>query len=84
MNTMMLSFIAALLLCSCERPANGPDTGSGTVTVDRESIEAPHTATTVTLNVSSDCDWGGYRGVDESCLPQTFEIDYVRVFQKAR
>lgn len=24
------------------------------------------------------------RGVDESCLPQTFEIDYVRVFQKAR
>ena len=30
------------------------------------------------------CGRGGYKGVDESCLPQTFEIDYVRVFQKAR
>lgn len=27
-------------------------------------------------------DWGGYKGIDESCLPQTYEIDYVRVFQK--
>ncbi len=27
-------------------------------------------------------DWGGMYGVDESCLPATYEIDYVRVFQK--
>ena len=56
----MLSFIAAasLLLCSCERPANAPDTGSGTISFDRETIEVSSAATTQTLNVSSDCDWG--------------------------
>ena len=27
-------------------------------------------------------NWGGAMGVDESCLPATYEIDYVRVFQK--
>lgn len=26
--------------------------------------------------------WGGLQGVDESCLPATMEVDYVRVFQK--
>lgn len=26
--------------------------------------------------------WGGYLGVDDSALPTTYEIDYVRVFQK--
>lgn len=59
MDNMMLSlFIASsLLFCSCASPAN-PGGAAGSVTVDRESIEAPHTATTVTLNVSSDCDWG--------------------------
>ena len=57
---MMLSFIAAasLLLCSCERPADAPDTGSGTISFDRETIEVSSAATTLTLNVSSDCDWG--------------------------
>lgn len=57
---MMLSFIAAasLLLCSCERPADAPDTGSGTISFDRETIEVSSSATTQTLNVSSDCDWG--------------------------
>jgi len=27
-------------------------------------------------------DWGGYAGVDESALPLTMEVDYVRVWQK--
>jgi beta-glucanase (GH16 family) len=33
------------------------------------------------LNLAWGGDWGGMYGVDESCLPATFEIDYVRVFQ---
>lgn len=34
------------------------------------------------LNLAWGGDWGGAEGVDESCLPATFEVDYVRVFQK--
>ena len=34
------------------------------------------------LNLAWGGDWGGAQGVDESCLPTTYEIDYVRVFQK--
>ena len=34
------------------------------------------------LNVAWGGDWGGYRGVDESALPLTMEVDYVRVWQK--
>lgn len=33
------------------------------------------------LNLAWGGDWGGAMGVDESCLPATMEIDYVRVFQ---
>lgn len=36
----------------------------------------------VTLNLAWGGDWGGYKGVDESALPATFQIDYVRVYQK--
>ena len=43
-----------------------------------------HKAFGLKLNLAWGGDWGGYKGVDESCLPQTFEIDYVRVFQKNR
>ena len=34
------------------------------------------------LNLAWGGNWGGMMGVDESCLPATYEIDYVRVFQK--
>ena len=34
------------------------------------------------LNVAWGGDWGGYAGIDESALPLTMEIDYVRVWQK--
>lgn len=34
------------------------------------------------LNLAWGGNWGGAQGVDETCLPATFEIDYVRVFQK--
>lgn len=34
------------------------------------------------LNLAWGGAWGGQQGVDESCLPATMEIDYVRVFQK--
>lgn len=36
----------------------------------------------ITLNLAWGGDWGGMRGVDESALPCTLEVDYVRVFQK--
>lgn len=36
----------------------------------------------VILNLAWGGDWGGYRGIDESALPTTMEVDYVRVFQK--
>lgn len=34
------------------------------------------------LNLAWGGSWGGMQGVDESALPVTMEIDYVRVFQK--
>lgn len=36
----------------------------------------------IKLNLAWGGDWGGAQGVDESKLPATYEIDYVRVFQK--
>jgi len=36
----------------------------------------------ITLNLAWGGDWGGYKGVDESVLPITMEVDYVRVYQK--
>ena len=36
----------------------------------------------VIFNLAWGGDWGGMRGVDESALPITMEVDYVRVFQK--
>lgn len=35
----------------------------------------------IIFNLAWGGDWGGYKGVDESKLPATMEIDYVRVFQ---
>lgn len=34
------------------------------------------------LNLAWGGNWGGAQGVDESVLPATYQIDYVRVFQK--
>lgn len=34
------------------------------------------------LNLAWGGSWGGQQGIDESCLPATMEVDYVRVFQK--
>ncbi|MDH6306354.1 beta-glucanase (GH16 family) [Parabacteroides sp. PF5-5] len=34
------------------------------------------------LNLAWGGNWGGAEGVDESALPATYEIDYVRVYQK--
>ena len=36
----------------------------------------------VILNLAWGGDWGGYKGVDDSALPVTMKIDYIRVFQK--
>lgn len=36
----------------------------------------------VILNLAWGGDWGGMSGVDESALPVTMKIDYVRVFQQ--
>lgn len=34
------------------------------------------------LNLAWGGDWGGWNGVDESALPVTMKVDYVRIFQK--
>lgn len=34
------------------------------------------------LNLAWGGDWGGMNGVDESALPVTLKVDYIRVFQK--
>lgn len=34
------------------------------------------------LNLAWGGDWGGYKGVDESALPATMVVDYVRIWQK--
>ena len=34
------------------------------------------------LNLAWGGDWGGMNGVDESALPVTMSVDYIRVFQK--
>lgn len=34
------------------------------------------------LNLAWGGDWGGMNGVDESVLPVTLKVDYIRVFQK--
>ncbi len=34
------------------------------------------------LNLAWGGDWGGAQGLDETALPATYEIDYVRVYQK--
>lgn len=34
------------------------------------------------LNLAWGGDWGGYNGVDESALPVSMKVDYVRIFQK--
>lgn len=36
------------------------------------------------LNLAWGGNWGGAEGVDESCLPATYEIDYVRVYQRKK
>jgi beta-glucanase (GH16 family) len=33
------------------------------------------------LNLAVGGDWGGAQGVDLRAFPQSFEVDYVRVFQ---
>ena len=35
----------------------------------------------IILNLAWGGDWGGYQGIDESALPTTMQVDYVRVFQ---
>jgi beta-glucanase (GH16 family) len=35
------------------------------------------------LNLAWGGDWGGAQGVNQSALPLTYEVDYVRVFQKS-
>ena len=53
---------------------NNPGTGSGDWPYDA--------AFYVILNMAWGGNWGGAQGVDEGSLPTTYEIDYVRVFQK--
>ncbi len=35
----------------------------------------------ILVNLAFGGDWGGARGIDESCLPARYEIDYIRVWQ---
>lgn len=36
------------------------------------------------LNLAIGGTWGGAMGIDDSCFPQRYEIDYVRVYQQDR
>lgn len=36
----------------------------------------------IKLNLAWGGNWGGLQGVDETVLPATYKIDYVRVYQK--
>lgn len=36
------------------------------------------------LNLAIGGSWGGYEGIDDSIFPVTYEIDYVRVYQKVK
>ncbi|MCL2073732.1 MAG: family 16 glycosylhydrolase [Marinilabiliaceae bacterium] len=36
------------------------------------------------LNLAWGGNWGGAQGIDETALPATYEIDYVRVYQKEK
>ena len=38
----------------------------------------------ITLNLAWGGDWGGMNGVDESALPCTMQVDYVRVYKKTK
>ena len=38
----------------------------------------------LTLNLAWGGDWGGWNGVDESALPCTMQVDYVRVYKKTK
>lgn len=38
----------------------------------------------IKLNLAIGGSWGGYEGVDDSIFPVTYEIDYVRVYQKVK
>lgn len=38
----------------------------------------------IILNLAWGGSWGGQQGVDESALPATMDVEYVRVFQKAQ
>ena len=35
------------------------------------------------LNLAIGGDWGGQKGIDDASFPQRYEIDYVRVYQRA-
>jgi beta-glucanase (GH16 family) len=34
------------------------------------------------LNLAIGGAWGGAKGIDETCFPQRYYIDYVRVYQR--
>ncbi len=36
------------------------------------------------LNIAYGGNWGGMRGVDDTCLPQVMQVDYVRVYQSQK
>ena len=36
------------------------------------------------LNLAIGGAWGGQKGIDDAIFPQRFEIDYVRVYERAR
>ena len=52
------------------------------ITIKKENTWPFNTAFYLKLNLAWGGDWGGAQGIDESALPATYEIDYVRVFQK--
>jgi len=68
--------ILSLLLAACETKAINNDKKGN------KNTWPFNAAFYLKLNLAWGGDWGGAQGIDESALPATYEIDYVRVFQK--
>jgi beta-glucanase (GH16 family) len=49
--------------------------GSG----DKNPFHKPHY---LLMNLAIGGSWGGQKGIDDAVFPQTYEIDYVRIYQK--
>ncbi len=92
----IFAILISLFIIGCAGCGDSDDNGGGssiTINVSGDDAQAPYDGGTITLTVESTGTYyieskssfatvGGYKGIDESALPTTLQVDYVRVFQK--